>query len=253
METPFSWKAHERPIVAVAPMLGITTLAWRQKIRQVAPEAVLFTEMMRARDIILGTREELSRLLDPQQKRPLIAQITENNARESGEAARMLEDVGVSGIDINIGCPEVPFTSDGCGAALARQPGRAAELVSAVRKAVSVPVSVKMRLDEDGDESSERLCRTLEAAGSDALIVHGRTIGQGFKGAVNWDAIYRLKRMVSIPVIGNGDIVTVDGAKQRIGNLDGIMIGRGVVQHPQLIVDVINAFSKRCAQTHDLH
>ena len=152
------------------------------------------------------------------------------------EAARHCQDLGAAMIDINMGCP-VKKVANGqqAGAALMRDETKALRLIEAAVGAVQVPVSLKMRLGwDDGEITAPRLARRAEAAGIRLITVHGRTRMQGFGGRADWDAIGRVKAAVSVPVIANGDVQSLDDAARilRRSGADGVMVGRGALGRP---------------------
>lgn len=174
---------------------------------------------------------------DPPLSIPLAIQIFGADPEAAGEAARLLEDRGAALIDINAGCPVRKVVRQGAGAALLRDPERLVRVVEAVRKAVQVPVTVKVRLGWDG--SSIQIVDTakrLVAAGIDAISVHARTAVQHYSGRADWDWIRKIKAAVSVPVIGNGDVTSVSSAHALLGETrcDGVMIGRGAMGNPWL-------------------
>ena len=122
------------------------------------------------------------------------------------EASRMVEDRGILGVDINMGCPAKKIVHSQHGSALMQDPDKACRIVEAIRKACSLEVSVKTRLGWKDDKNLINFAKALESAGASMLTIHGRTYNQAFKGESNWEPIYELKRNLKIPVIGNGDI-----------------------------------------------
>jgi tRNA-dihydrouridine synthase B len=140
-----------------------------------------------------------------------------------------------------MGCPAAKVVSSCHGAALIRKPELAAELVAATVKAVSIPVSVKTRLGWDTEETLIPFCLALEAAGAQAFAIHGRTFQDKFTGKARWEKMYELKKAVSVPVIGNGDVNSAADALEKIGNLDGVMVGRGTFGNPWVMRDIVDA------------
>ncbi len=225
-------------------MAGYTDASYRQLIKRLAPQTVVFTELL-STDALAHKGKKTMHMLsfDPVVERPFIVQIFGKKPEHFLEAAKVIEQMGVDGIDINMGCPAAKVVSSCHGAALIRQPELAAELVHATVQAVSIPVSVKTRLGWDSAETLLSFGALLEQAGAKALSVHGRTYQQQFRGAANWEPIYALKRHSTIPVIGNGDIATGADALAKIGNLDGVMVGRATFGNPWLLRDVADAFA----------
>ncbi len=242
----FSWATVPKPIVALAPMAGVTDASYRQFIKRLCPEAVVYTEFLSTDAISYGAKRTMKMLqFDPAIERPYIVQVFGHTPEHFLTAAKVIEELGADGIDINMGCPAAQVVSSCHGAALIKEPRLAAELVYATKKAVSIPVSVKTRLGWDTIDNLISFCKGLEEAGADAFAIHGRRFIDKFTGKANWEPIYELKKALKVPVIGNGDIATAQDALDKIGNLDGVMIGRGTFGNPWLMRDVVEALQKR--------
>ena len=227
-------------------MAGVTDAAYRQFIKIIAHEAVVYTEFLSTDAIAYGARRTMQMLsFDPVLERPFIVQVFGHDPKHFLEATKIIEQLGADGIDINMGCPAAKVVSSCHGAALIRDTALAASLVAAAKKAVKIPVSVKTRLGWNTTENLIPFCTALVEAGADAFAIHGRRYCDKFSGAADWGPIYALKRQISVPVIGNGDIATADDALQRIGNLDGVMVGRGTFGNPWLLRDIADAFVSR--------
>ena len=242
---PFSWSTINRPIIALAPMDGVTDASYRRLIKRLAPETVVYTEFLSTDAIHYGAKRVMDELsFDPDEERPFIVQVFGKDPEHFLSAAKIIEDMGADGIDINMGCPAAKVVSSCHGSALIRQPELAQELVYATKRAVSIPVSVKTRLGWETSETLISFCQKLVEAGAEALAIHGRRYCDKFSGQANWDPIYELKRNVSVPVIGNGDIWSAADAVAKIGNLDGVMVGRGTFGNPWLMKDIAEAFKE---------
>lgn len=247
----FSWAATGKPILALAPMAGVTDASYRRLIKRVAPSTVVYTEFLSTDALAFGAKKTLEMLsFDPEIERPFIVQVFGHTPEHFLQAAKVIEDIGADGIDINMGCPAAKVVSSCHGAALIREPQLAAELVHATVKAVSIPVSVKTRLGWDTRDTLIPFCQGLVEAGAQALAIHGRRFCDKFSGKADWEPIYALKRQVSVPVIGNGDIASAEDALGKIGNLDGVMVGRGTFGNPWVMKDIADAFA-RCASSRD--
>ena len=242
---PFSWSTINRPIIALAPMDGVTDASYRRLIKRLAPATVVYTEFLSTDAIHYGAKRVMDELsFDPDEERPFIVQVFGKDPEHFLSAAKVIEQMGADGIDINMGCPAAKVVSSCHGSALIRQPELAQELVHATKKAVSIPVSVKTRLGWETSETLISFCQKLVEAGAEALAIHGRRYCDKFSGQANWDPIYELKRNVSVPVIGNGDIWSAADAVAKIGNLDGVMVGRGTFGNPWLMKDIAEAFKE---------
>lgn len=246
MESCFSWATADRPIVALAPMAGVTDASYRQLIKRIAPETIVYTEFLSTDAIHYGGKKTMKMLaFDPLIERPFIVQVFGHSPEHFLSAAKIIEELGADGIDINMGCPAAKVVSSCHGAALIRKPELAAELVAATKKAVSIPVSVKTRLGWDRIDSLLPFCERLVEAGADALAIHGRRFCDKFTGKADWESIYELKKRVSVPVIGNGDVASAADALAKIGNLDGVMVGRATFGNPWVMREVADALRER--------
>ncbi len=233
-------------MVALAPMAGVTDASYRQLIKKVAPETIVYTEFLSTDALHYGAKKTMEMLsFDPHIESPFIVQVFGHDPEHFLTAAKVIEQMGADGIDINMGCPAAKVVSSCHGAALIREPKLAAELVHATVKAVSIPVSVKTRLGWDSKTTLVPFCKGLEEAGAQAFSIHGRRFCDKFTGKADWEPIYELKRNVSVPVIGNGDIYSAADAVEKIQNLDGVMVGRGTFGNPWLMADIVAALKEK--------
>jgi len=235
-------------------MAGVTDASYRQLIKKLAPEVIVYTEFLSTDAIHFGARKTMGMLhFDAEIERPFIVQVFGKDPEHFLTAAKVIEQMGADGIDINMGCPAAKVVSSCHGSALIQKPELAQELVYATKKEVSIPVSVKTRLGWGTSDTLIPFCQKLVEAGADALAIHGRTYHEKFSGAANWDPIYELKKSVSVPVIGNGDIATAEDAVRKIGNLDGVMVGRGTFGNPWLMRDIVDALHRGSANPPTVH
>lgn len=224
-------------------MAGVTDASYRQFIKSIAPDVIVYTEFLSTDAIAYGAERTLSMLeFNPALERPFIVQIFGSNPEHFIASCKIIEEMGADGIDINMGCPAAKVVSSCHGSALIRRADLAAKLVEAAVSAVSIPVSVKTRLGWETSETLIPFCKKLVEAGASAFSIHGRTYKEKFGGEANWDSIYALKREISVPVIGNGDVRTVSDAKEKIGNLDGVMVGRATLGNPWLLREIMDTF-----------
>jgi tRNA-dihydrouridine synthase B len=242
----FHWHNTAKPIVALAPMAGVTDASYRQLIKSIAPEVIVYTEFLSTDAIHYGAQKTMGMLhFDPAKEHPFIVQVFGKDPEHFLSAAKVIEEMGADGIDINMGCPAAKVVSSCHGSALIKNADLAKRLVEATKKAVSIPVSVKTRLGWDCTDDLIPFCQGLVDAGADALAIHGRTYEGKFGGDADWNPIYELKNNVTVPVLGNGDIATAQDAVAKIGNLDGVMVGRGTFGNPWLMKDIVDALEGR--------
>lgn len=206
---------------------------------------MLYTEMVHASQVCHV--KELPKLMEiDAQERPISIQLFDCRPDFLAEAARRAVAEGADTVDINMGCPVNKITKKGGGSSLLRDPKTAEAIVRAVVQAVSVPVTVKTRIGWDDDEITILdFAQRMQAAGAQMITVHARTRAQGYTGAAQWDWITRVKEVLTIPVIANGDINSVAAAVQCLAQTgaDGVMCSRGTLGYPFLVGE-IDAFLK---------
>lgn len=240
----FSWKDVKRPIIALAPMSGYTDTAYRQLIKGIEPRTICFTEFTSADGLSYNSKNSLKQLdFNPEEERPLVAQIFGKKPDRFGDAVKIIEEMGIDAIDINMGCPAKKVVNSDHGSALLKNPKLAIELAEAAVKATKLPVSVKTRIGISGLDLPWliQFCKDLESVGVQLLSLHGRTAKQMYTGTADWEPIYEVKRNLKIPVLGNGDIRSGADAVAKLGNLDGVMVGRGTMGNPWLMAEVAAA------------
>jgi len=220
-------------------MAGVSNSSFRLICRSFGAD-VVFSEMISADGIIYGSQKTIELMKFRPEERPYIVQIFGNEPIKMAEAIKFIEkNIEPDGIDINMGCPAKKVSSHGRGAALLKDFEQAKKIASTARRASKLPLSVKMRLGWEEFEIHE-FVKDLEKIGIDALTIHARTKVQGFKGNPAWKAIRDVKRLVQVPVIGNGDVTSLEDDKKirEVTNCDGVMIGRGALGRPWLFREI---------------
>jgi len=228
---PLRWSALERPIVALAPMDGFTDSAFRRVVRRLHPRVILFSEFTSA-DGLLRSAKVRARLDFEPEEHPYFVQLFGSDPETFAEATRAIEQLGVMGIDINMGCPSKKIVASQHGSGLMRDVAAACRIVERVAAVGRLQVSVKTRLGWSNTDNLVPFAQSLESAGASLITIHGRCYDQHFKGAADWAPIYRLKDALRVPLLGNGDVRDWEDGRAKQGHLDGFMIGRAAIGDP---------------------
>lgn len=226
--------------VLQSPLSGVTDLVFRRLVRRYAPNSMTYTEMVHAGE--LQHKQHCPKIMEiAPDEQPVSIQLFDCRPAFLAEAAQKAVAEGANTIDINMGCPVNKITRKGGGSSLLRQPELAEQIVRSIVKAVDIPVTVKTRIGWSDDEiNAVEFAQRMEASGAQMLTLHGRTRAQGYNGAARWEWITQVKQALSIPVIANGDIVSVEAAVRclEMTGADGVMCSRGTLGYPFLVGEI---------------
>ncbi len=225
----------------LAPMAGISDSAFRMMARSFGA-SLCYSEMISAEGLVRGTGRSFEYLASPPGDKPLGAQLFGAKPEALAEAAVIAVEHGADLVDINMGCPVKKVVRNGAGAALMKDPARAVAVASAVRRAVTCPLTVKLRSGwSETSVNVVEISRMIQDCGVDAVTVHPRTAVKGFRGGADWRLTAQVKNALSIPVIGSGDIWTAGDIRRlkEVTGCDAVMVARGSLGNPWIFRDAL--------------
>jgi len=232
-----------RPICSLAPLAGFTDYPFRKLCLGLGADYSV-TEMVSSEALVRKNPKTLHMIKTIYKEPRTLVQLMGATPRTMAEAARISEAMGAPGIDINMGCPERKINRQGAGAALLKDPDLAKNIVEEVVKAVTIPVTVKMRLGwKKGEVTALGLSREFQSLGARLIVIHARSRDQMFRPRADWKALYPIKKGLSVPLIANGDVVDGESAQRCLfeSGADGVMVGRGALGRPWVFKEIRDA------------
>jgi tRNA-dihydrouridine synthase B len=222
---------------AIAPMAGMTDTAFRRLVKRHGGCGLVVTEMVSAEGLVRGIDRTLEYAEYTEEERPISIQIFGGDPEKMAAAAQIVEGMGADIVDVNMGCPVPKIAKHNAGCSLMREPAHAATVITAMVKAVKIPVTVKMRAGwNDGDRNAPTLAKMVQDAGAAAIAVHGRTAEQSYSGMADWDLVARIAGDLVIPVFGSGDCIEPEQIVERMrSGVQGVLVGRGVLRNPWIL------------------
>ncbi len=243
-----NWNSWPQPIVALSPMADMTDSAFCRTVRHIGAgeqnKLVVFREMVSAEAVVRGNEKTLGMTDIHPSERPLVQQIFGSDPDTMAEAVRIIQEThSPDGFDINMGCPVYKIVHNFNGAALMKEPDLATRIVKAMKAVSKVPVSVKIRTGWSDANDCLTFAPQMEQAGADLITIHGRTKTQGYTGSSDWNKIGEVKKLLSIPLLANGDIHRAEQVSEALSvtGADGVLIARGALGNPWIFKSIDSA------------
>jgi tRNA-dihydrouridine synthase B len=235
----------------IAPMAGMTDSAFRRLVKRQGGCGLVVTEMVSSEGLVRGIDRTLEYAEYTEEERPVSIQIFGGEPEKMADAAQIVEGLGANIVDVNMGCPVPKIAKHNAGCSLMREPEHAAAIIAAMTKRVKIPVTVKMRAGWNEESiNAPDLAKRVEDAGAAAVAVHGRTAAQSYSGNSDWDLLERVAESVNIPVLGSGDCIEPQQIIERLrnGRVSGVLVGRGVLRNPWILMQAADLKAGRPAR-----
>ncbi|MBA2341252.1 MAG: tRNA dihydrouridine synthase DusB [Pyrinomonadaceae bacterium] len=236
------------PPLVLSPMAGVTDVAFRALLKRRGGIGLSVSEFISVEGLTRNNPKSKRQMRFYDYERPFAVQIFGGQAERMRMAAEMAEEVGADILDINCGCPAPKVVKNGGGSGLLREFDRLEKILREVRRAISIPLTIKIRAGYyDNHINAVETAQLAEACGVEHIALHGRTKEQGYRGRARWDLVRQVKEAVRVPVSGSGDVITIEDAfaRWRETNCDGILIGRGAMQNPWIFRQIEDAINER--------
>jgi tRNA-dihydrouridine synthase B len=232
---------------AIAPMAGMTDTAFRRLVKRHGGCGLVVTEMVSSEGLVRGIDRTREYAEYTEEERPISIQIFGGDPDKMAAAAQIVEGMGADVVDVNMGCPVPKIAKHQAGCSLMREPAHAASIISAMTRAVRIPVTVKMRAGwNDSEKNAPLLAKMVQDAGAAAVAVHGRTAAQSYAGWSDWDLVASIASDLSIPVLGSGDCIEPETIVSRWrSGVDGVLVGRGVLRNPWILAQAADLAAGR--------
>ncbi len=231
----------------VAPMAGMTDTAFRRLVKRQGGCGLVVTEMVSSEGLVRGIDRTLEYAEYTEEERPVSIQIFGGDPEKMAAAAQVVEGMGADIVDVNMGCPVPKIAKHHAGCSLMREPAHAATVISAMAKAVRIPVTVKMRAGwNEASRNARELARMVQDAGAAAVTIHGRTAQQSYSGSADWDLVAAVAEDLAIPVLGSGDCVEPWQIVHKLSTgVSGVLVGRGVLRNPWVLAQAADIVAGR--------
>ena len=235
------------PNVYLAPMSGVTDICFRQLVSRLAGgrTGLLVSEFVSVEGLTRDNPKSMKQMAFAEEERPFSIQIFGGEPSRMGWGAKIAEETGADFVEINCGCPAPKVVGKGGGSGLLKDLPNLAAIVRSVKASVSIPVTVKVRIGwSDELITLFETQKIIEGEGASAMVIHGRTRAQGYKGLANWDLIGEAKARATIPVVGNGDVLRVEHVLDRLKKygVDGVAVGRGAMHNPWIFAQIADVY-----------